>query len=82
MGGVTIVALHDAADEIVGFAKISRDATEVRTLAEELRCQRDRLAETIEIWKVAKVVADEAKALAGREKVTADEAKALAVEAK
>jgi PAS domain S-box-containing protein len=86
---VTIDAVHDAAGEVVGFAKITRDATRVRTVAEQLRREKDRLTETMKVWTAAKVVADEAKALAveakaaaAQEKVIADEAKALAIEAK
>jgi PAS domain S-box-containing protein len=86
---VVIDAVHDPAGEVVGFVKITRDVTEVRTLAKQLRREQDRLTDTIKVWTAAKVIADEAKALAveakaaaAQEKVIADEAKALAVEAK
>ncbi len=86
---VTIDAMHDSAGEVIGFAKITRDATRVRQFAEQQRREKDRLTETMKVWTAAKVVADEAKALAveakaaaAQEKVIADEAKALAVEAK
>src|SRR5450755_602787 len=78
---VAIDAVHDAAGEVVGFAKITRDATKVRTVAERLRREKDRLTETMKVWTAAKVVADDAKALAveakaatAQEKVIADEA--------
>ncbi len=79
---VEIAALRDTTGEIVGFVKIARDVTELRTHAEQLRREKERLIETIERWTGAKVVADEAKAAAAKEKVIADAAKALAIEAK
>jgi signal transduction histidine kinase/ActR/RegA family two-component response regulator len=93
---IVIAALHDATGRIVGFTKVSRDVSDLRTDAERLRREKDQLTKTIEHWRIAKVIADEAKtfaaqekviadeakAAAAREKVVADEAKALAVEAK
>jgi PAS domain S-box-containing protein len=86
---VVIDVVHDPAGEIVGFVKVTRDVTELRRIAEQLRQDKDRLTDTIKVWTAAKVIADEAKALAieakaaaAQEKVVADQAKALAIEAK
>jgi PAS domain S-box-containing protein len=86
---VVIDVVHDPAGEIVGFVKVTRDVTELRAIAEQLSRDKDRLTDTIKVWTAAKVIADEAKALAieakaaaAQEKVVADEAKALAIEAK
>jgi PAS domain S-box-containing protein len=80
---VVIDVVHNPAGEVVGFVKITRDVTKL------LRREKDRLTDTMKVWTAAKVIADEAKALAfeakaaaAQEKVIADEAKALAVEAK
>jgi PAS domain S-box-containing protein len=68
-------AVHGAAGEVVGFAKVTCDVTELRATSEKLRREKDQLTDTIKVWTAAKVIADEAKA-------RAVEAKALAVEAK
>jgi PAS domain S-box-containing protein len=86
---VVLDAVYDRAGEVIGYAKVTRDATELRTSVERLRREKDQLTETIKVWTAAKVIADEAKALAveakaaaAQEKVIADEAKILAVQAK
>jgi PAS domain S-box-containing protein len=86
---VVLDAVYNAASEVIGFAKVTRDFTELRAAAQQLQREKDELTETIKVWKASKVIADEAKALAveakaeaAQEKAVADEAKALAVEAK
>jgi PAS domain S-box-containing protein len=86
---IVLDAVHNVAGEVVGFAKVTRDVTELRALVEQLRREKDQLTDTIKVWTAAKVIADEAKALAveakaaaAQEKAVADEAKALAIDAK
>jgi signal transduction histidine kinase len=58
------------------------DITELRTLAEQLREEKERLIETVQLWTTAKLVADQAKAVAEEAKAVAEEAKTVADEAK
>jgi signal transduction histidine kinase/CheY-like chemotaxis protein len=50
----------------------------VRTLAAQLRHENERLVQTLELWTVAKAIADEAKATAAEAKLVADGAKIAA----
>jgi PAS domain S-box-containing protein len=86
---VVIDAMHDSMGHVVGFAKITRDASKSHAIAEQLRREKDDLLETMKVWKaatvaaeIAKALAVEAKSAAAQEKVIADEAKAMADEAK
>src|SRR5450631_3053411 len=79
---VVIDVVHNPAGDVVGFVKITRDVTQLRTLSERVRREKDRLTDTMKVWTAAKVIADEAKAVAAQEKVIADEAKAVAAQEK
>ncbi len=79
---IVLDAVHNAAGELIGFAEITRDASELRALSEQLRHEKDELTETIKVWTAAKVIADKAMAVASHEKGIADDARQLALEAK
>ena len=78
---MVIDAVHNPAGKVVGFAKITRDVTEGANSREQLLRENDRLTETIKVWTAAKVVADEAKALAVEAKAGAAQEKVIADEA-
>jgi PAS domain S-box-containing protein len=86
---VAIDVMRSPAGEVLGYVKVTRDVTELRAKAAQLQSEHDTLVDTIKVWTAAKVIADEAKAMAveakvaaAQEKVIADQAKAEALKAK